>query len=155
MKKVMTIFGAVLIASTILTSCGESKSNEPEKTTESTPKTEPTKAEDKTTEKATTEQTTTEQTTTEQATTEEKSSKSGSDCDQFIKDYEEYVNSYIALAKKVKANPSDMSIMKEYADMTAKASTMDTDAKNCTDPKYAAKLAKIAAKMATAAAAGM
>ena len=67
----------------------------------------------------------------------------------------DYVNSYIAAAKKMKANPSDMSVMTEYSEMAAKASTMQTDAKDCTDPKYAAKLAKIAAKLATVATAGM
>jgi flagellum-specific peptidoglycan hydrolase FlgJ len=152
MKKVMTIFGAVLIASTILTSCGESKSNETTTPTEPASKTEQTKPVEKTTEKTTTEQTTTEQTTEPTAKTEEKSSNSSTDCDQFIKDYEDYVNSYIAAAKKMKANPSDMSVMTEYSEMAAKASTMQTDAKDCTDPKYAAKLAKIAAKLATVAA---
>ena len=130
MKKLMTIFGAILFASFILTSCGASSSKEPATTTE-----EPA-------------------TTTEEpaATTEENSTESSSDCDQFIKDYEEYVNSYIVIIKKMKANPSDMTIMSEYTEMAAKAATMQTNAGDCTDAKYTAKLANLATKMANAAA---
>jgi hypothetical protein len=35
--------------------------------------------------------------------------------------------------------------------MVSKASTMQDDAENCTDAKYASKLAKLASKMASAA----
>ena len=133
----MTIFGAILFASFILTSCGSSSSKEPAETTE-----EPA---------ATTEEPVA---TTEEpvATTEENSTESSGDCDQFIKDYEEYVNSYIDIIKKMKANPSDMTIMSEYTEMAAKAATMQTNAGDCTDAKYTAKLANLATKMANAAA---
>ena len=81
----------------------------------------------------------------------ESSSSSSGDCDQFIKDYEDFVNNYIKIIKKMKANPSDMSIMTEYTEMASKAATMQTDAADCTDAKYASKLMKLASKMASAA----
>ena len=40
--------------------------------------------------------------------------------------------------------------MTEYTEMASKAATMQTDAANCTDAKYATKLAKLASKMASA-----
>ena len=137
MKKLMTIFGAILFASFILTSCGSSSSKEPAETTEEPAETTEEPA-------ATTEEPV--------ATTEENSTESSGDCDQFIKDYEEYVNSYIDIIKKMKANPSDMTIMSEYTEMAAKAATMQTNAGDCTDAKYTAKLANLATKMANAAA---
>jgi hypothetical protein len=81
---------------------------------------------------------------------EESSSDASGDCDQFIKDYEEFVNSYIAVIKKMKANPSDMSIMTEYTEMASNAATMQSDAADCTDAKYLTKLSQLAAKMAKA-----
>lgn len=79
-------------------------------------------------------------------------SSTSNNCDQFIKDYEEFVNSYIAIIKKMKANPSDMSIMTEHTEMASNAATMQSDAADCTDAKYVAKLSKLATKMANAAA---
>ena len=133
----MTIFGAILFASFILTSCGSSSSKEPAETTEEPAETTEEPA-------ATTEEPV--------ATTEENSTESSGDCDQFIKDYEEYVNSYIDIIKKMKANPSDMTIMSEYTEMAAKAATMQTNAGNCADSKYTDKLTKLGTKMAKAAA---
>ncbi|PCH66516.1 MAG: hypothetical protein COC01_07810 [Bacteroidetes bacterium] len=100
MKKLMTIFGAIIFTSLILTSCG---STDP--------------------------------------------------CDKFIKDYEEFVYSYIDIIKKMKANPSDMTIMSEYTEMLTKAAKMQTESADCTDPKYADKLLKLSTKIAKAAAA--
>ena len=39
---------------------------------------------------------------------------------QFLKEYEEWVDSYVALVKKYKANTSDMSILSEYTTMMQK-----------------------------------
>ena len=119
----MTIFGAILFASFIFSSCGGDSSKEPETTTE-----EPA------------------------AKTEEKATESNNDCDQFIKDYEEFVDSYIVIIKKMKANPTDMTILSEYTEMAKNAATMQTNAGNCADSKYADKLTKLATKMAKAAA---
>ena len=137
MKKTMTIFGAILFASFIFSSCGGDSSKDPETTTE-----EPA---------ATTEEPAA---ATEEpvAKTEEKSTESNNDCDQFIKDYEEFVDSYIVIIKKMKANPTDMTILSEYTEMAKNAATMQTKAGNCADSKYTTKLTKLGTKMAKAAA---
>jgi hypothetical protein len=77
-------------------------------------------------------------------------STSSSDCDQFIKDYEKFADSYIKILKKYKNNPSDMSILKEYTDCMQEAKDMQTKAQDCNDPKYATKLKNIATKIAEA-----
>jgi hypothetical protein len=74
-----------------------------------------------------------------------------SDCDKFIKDYEVFVDSYIKILKKYKKNPTDASILTEYSDVMQKATTMQTNAANCTDAKYSAKLLELATKMTKAA----
>lgn len=79
------------------------------------------------------------------------SSSSSTNCDQFLADYEKFVNSYLKILKKYKANPTDASIMIEYTEMASKASTMQTDAANCSDAKYATKLMRLNTKIATAA----
>lgn len=75
---------------------------------------------------------------------------SSSDCDQFIKNYEAFANSYIKILKKYKANPSDMTILNEYTELTQKATEMQGEANNCTDTKYMTKLSSIAMKIAKA-----
>lgn len=89
---------------------------------------------------------------TSNASNSQSTESSSSDCDQFIKDYEQFVDSYIKILKKYKKNPSDASIIAEYSDVVQKAAEMQTNASNCTDAKYTAKLANIATKMAKAAA---
>jgi parallel beta-helix repeat protein len=80
------------------------------------------------------------------------SSGSSSNCDQFFSDYEEFVDSYIAILKKQKANPTDASIMAEYSQIMSKSAAMQKDSKACAgNPEFAARIAKIAAKMAAAA----
>ena len=75
---------------------------------------------------------------------------SSSDCDQFIRDYEAFADSYIRIMKKYKQDPSDMSILNEYNEIIQKASDMQTKASNCTDTKYTSKLMSIANRLATA-----
>ncbi len=75
---------------------------------------------------------------------------SSSDCDQFIRDYEAFADSYIRIMKRYKQNPSDMSILNEYNEISQKASNMQTKASNCTDTKYTSKLMSIANRLATA-----
>jgi hypothetical protein len=139
MKKSITILGIMLFVSVIFTGCGGKDSPESAEQAVTTEETAPKQ----------------EETTTSEAPSEEKVSESKSDCDEFIKDYEEFVNDYISIIKKMKANPTDMTIMGEYTDMATKAASMQSDAKNCTDPKYASQIAKLGMKMANAAAAGM
>ena len=140
MKKTMTIFGAILFASFILTSCGGGSTKEPATTTTEQPAAAvPAEAPAAVPAEADPMVETIEPT------------ESNSDCDQFIKDYEEFVNNYIVIAKKMKADPSDMSILTEYSKMASEAATMQTNGANCTDAKYASKLAQLGIKMASAA----
>jgi hypothetical protein len=78
-------------------------------------------------------------------------SDDSSNCDQFIIDYEEFVVSYIKILKKYKAKPTDTSILNEYTDLAQKATEMQTEASNCTDPKYVTKLLELNNKLAKAA----
>jgi hypothetical protein len=79
------------------------------------------------------------------------STDDSSDCDQFITDYEEFVADYIQVLKKYKANPSDTSILTEYTELAQKASEMQSQASDCSDPKYATRLLQLSNKMAKAA----
>ena len=142
MKKLMTIFGAILFASAILSSCGGSDKNTIDDLDDAIENYSDSNIDD----------TYNESSESEDISNDEIESSSSSDCDQFIKDYEEFVNSYIVIIKKMKANPSDMSIMSEYTEMASNASTMQSDAADCNDIKYAAKLSQLATKMANAAA---
>lgn len=81
--------------------------------------------------------------------TEEEAS---SECDDFIADYENFVDNYVAIVKKMKSNPSDLTIMSEYTSMASNLATMQSDASDCTDSKYASLLLKLNAKLASAAA---
>lgn len=78
-------------------------------------------------------------------------SSSIADCDQFIKDYAAFANSYVKLMKKYKANPSDPGILIEYTEAAQKAIEMQNDASSCTDPAYVSKLMEIADRIAKAA----
>jgi hypothetical protein len=82
---------------------------------------------------------------------ESEGSTSNVDCDQFIKDYSAFADSYVKLMKKYKANSSDPSILTEYTEAAQKAMDMQKDASSCTDPAYASKLMEIANKIAKAA----
>jgi len=127
MKKITSIFVIILFASFALTSCGGNKSDNA--ATEETVVTE----------------------TPEETTSSDVKSESTTDCDEFIKAYEEYADSYIVVLKKYKADPTDATILTEYTEMVQKAAEMQEGAENCTDPKYATKLMEIANKMAKAA----
>ena len=131
-KKVFILSAALFFASSMLVSCG-SKETKVEETT----------LEDQTGASSTPEESTTpEETPAPEA--------SGNDCEKFCEEYESFVDDYIELAKKVKSNPTDVSIMGEYSEMAGKAAEMAKQAKDCAgDPAIAARIAKIAAKMAT------
>jgi len=72
------------------------------------------------------------------------------DCDEFLKGYEKFMDKYIAIIKKQKANPTDMSIMSEYSSLMTEASEWTTKIPDCTDAKFSTKLQKIQTKMAKA-----
>lgn len=132
MKKIITVIGAIFFASTILTSCGGCTRTEKETKTEtiiikevpvSTP---------------------------EVTKPVENVPPAGVDCDQFIKDYSAFADSYIKLVKKRRDNPRDPSILIEYTDAAAKALVMQKDAKACTNSEHAAEILEIANRIAKA-----
>jgi len=73
------------------------------------------------------------------------------DCDQFIKDYEAFVNTYVKVMKKYKADPTNPDVLMEFTDVSEKALEMDENSFYCDDEKYADKLIELATKMAEAA----
>jgi hypothetical protein len=77
-------------------------------------------------------------------------SSSSVDCDKFIQEYTAFVNSYIKVMKKYKANPSDPTILSEYTKAAQKASKLQSNASNCNDSKYAAKIMELSNKIAKA-----
>ena len=96
MKKLMSIFGAALFVFS-LSSCGG----------------------DDATETKTTETETTETETTEIETTE--TADADSEWDEFLNDYERWMDEYISVMKKIQDNPSDMSLMLSSADLAQDA----------------------------------
>lgn len=78
---------------------------------------------------------------------------------EFLKEYEEWVDKYIAVVKKYNANPSDLSILTEYtslvtelAEWTEKADDFSDSIVDVDDAaEYSAELMRIAAKLADAA----
>ncbi|MGB3948913.1 MAG: DUF6591 domain-containing protein [Bacteroidia bacterium] len=94
---------------------------------------------------------------TEYANTEPASSGSTStgtaapaDCDQFLKEYEAFINSYIKLLKKYKANPTDPGILSEYSEAAQKATEMQSSAEGCSEMKDAQKIVELNARLAEA-----
>lgn len=73
---------------------------------------------------------------------------SSTDCDKFMKDYEAFVNNYIKLIKKYKANPTDGTILNEYTEALQNASTMANNVSLCSATKYATKLLELQNKLA-------
>ncbi len=80
---------------------------------------------------------------------------------QFLKEYEEWVDRYIEVLKKYKANPSDMSILSDYTEMmteltewSEKADEVQADLENASPQElaeYSKEVARIATKIAEAA----
>lgn len=84
---------------------------------------------------------------------EKKSSESSTDCDEFLKGYEKFMDKYIAILKKYKANPTDASILSDYTSMLTEAQEWSTKTADCAaDPKFASKISAIQMKIANAAA---
>ena len=80
---------------------------------------------------------------------------SGGDCDKFLTDYEEFVDSYAAVAAKYAKNPNDMTIMTEYSEMATKSQEMQGNKPDAceADEAFMKRYTRIAAKMTKAAAA--
>jgi len=75
-----------------------------------------------------------------------------SECDEFLEGYENFMDNYIVILKKSKADPTDMSIMTEYMSLMTEASEWTSKTPDCTDMAFLGKLSKIQMKMTTAAA---
>ena len=74
-----------------------------------------------------------------------------SDCDDWLENYEAYVDKYIIIIKKMKADPSDTSIMGDYTELmgqAAKWATMPDDCSGSSD--FLAKFTKMQTKLANA-----
>jgi len=74
----------------------------------------------------------------------------------FLKEYEEWVDDYVALVKKYKANPTDTSILTDYTNManklsewTAKLDKVENELANDTAAlaEYTKEVARIAKKL--------
>jgi hypothetical protein len=73
-------------------------------------------------------------------------------CDKYLKDYEEFMNEYIAIVKKYKANPNNPTLLMDYTSMMAKAGEWTEKIEDCAaNPAYAAKFSAIQMKIASAA----
>jgi replicative DNA helicase len=79
-------------------------------------------------------------------------SSNNAECDEFLEGYENFMDNYIVILKKSKADPTDMSIMTEYMSLMTEASEWTSKTPDCTDMEFLLKLSKIQMKMATAAA---
>jgi len=148
MKKALTFFGAILFASAILTSCGGSSEKKAETPAPAKPKDEQTSTPSTNPSSSTTP-------SSDEPSSDPRSKRMRNEkCLQFCEDYEKFVDSYIAVLKKQKANPTDASVIAEYSQMMSKATAMQEDSQACTgNPEFAARIAKAAAKMAAAASA--
>lgn len=70
------------------------------------------------------------------------------DCEKFFKEYEEFVDDYIAMFKKYKNNPNDMSLMQDYTSMVTKASEWTAKIADCKDDKeFAERLIELQMKL--------
>ena len=79
-------------------------------------------------------------------------SSNNAECDEFLEGYENFMDNYIVILKKSKADPTDMSIMTEYMSLMTEASEWTSKTPDdCTDLAFVAKLSKIQMKMAAAA----
>ena len=87
-------------------------------------------------------------------------SKSDSEWRQFLKDYEKWVDDYIAFMKKYKENPSDLTLLSEYSKMLTdmsewaeKADKIELELSDTSESlEFSAELLKIAAKLTEAGA---
>jgi len=79
-------------------------------------------------------------------------SSSSTDCDELLEGYEEFMDQYIDMIKKMKNNPGDMSIMTDYASIMTEAGKWSSKTADCAaDAKYASKFIAIQMKIANAA----
>lgn len=87
----------------------------------------------------------------DESSDDESTTASGGDCEQFCNDYEAVVDDYIAIYKKQKANPNDISIVTEAADVMSRVKDMEENIEKCkADAAFASRITKIAGKLSKA-----
>ena len=81
-------------------------------------------------------------------------SSSSDEWDSVLDDYESYVDDYVAIIKKQKENPADMSIMTEYQELMQKGTEWSTKMSEMSSnfgPEQLSRMLEIQAKLSTAA----
>lgn len=82
---------------------------------------------------------------------EDKATFKSEDCEEFLKGYEKFMEDYLVIVKKYKANPSDMSILTEYTKMVSKSNEWADKTADCaSDPKFTSKFVAIQTKILNA-----
>ena len=85
-------------------------------------------------------------------TSEQSESSTSNNYDEFLKGDEKFMDKYIAIIKKMKNNPNDMSVMTDYTSMMTEATEWAEKTADCAaDAKFASKFAAIQMKIANAA----
>ena len=81
-------------------------------------------------------------------------SSSSDEWDSVLDDYESYVDDYVAIIKKQKENPDDMSIMTEYQELMQKGTEWSTKMSEMSSnfgPEQLSRMLEIQAKLSKAA----
>ena len=73
------------------------------------------------------------------------------ECDEYLDGYEKFMDNYITILKKQQADPSDMSIMTEYASIMTEVNEWASKTPDCTDMEFLGRLMEIQMKIANAA----
>ncbi|MFM7629536.1 MAG: DUF6591 domain-containing protein [Algoriphagus sp.] len=77
---------------------------------------------------------------------------SNSECEQFISDYEDFADSYIAVMEKIQADPTDESVLQEYTEMMNKGTEIQArTSTNCDDEESIERINEISARIKDAA----
>jgi protein involved in sex pheromone biosynthesis len=133
MKKIILI-SMIISAFFLLNSCGSNKEDAEEKTD--------------------VEQTTTE---TNQEEVEEVDISEGQtvsqNCDEFLVEYEKFMQEYIVILKKYQENPSNPEFLAEYMEIAKESEDWDNKSADCeNDPAFMTKFLEIQLKISEAAA---
>jgi hypothetical protein len=134
MKK-MILISVIISALFLLTSCGSNKEEAKEKTD----------VEQKTTK------------TNQEEEVEEVDISEGQtmsqNCDEFLVEYEKFMQEYIVILKKYQENPSNPAFMTEYMEIAKEAEDWDNKSADCeNDPAFMTKFLEIQLKISEAAA---
>jgi len=146
-KRLIFLFGALLIASLNLTGCDGSGNGTNENIQSSNDMNEESYVDD-----AEDQGTFYDESNDQGAYWEESEDKEYSkDCDRVLKEYKSFMDKYIAVLKKQQSNPGDMSIVKEYSVLSGEAQEWSSKTADCaSDPSFASKFAEIQMQISNA-----